>query len=98
MTTNVEPAVGDKRSRDEDSYDDANIPPSTRFTPANNTPTPPNNFIMQSNGAVDVAMNGPGINDALYLGDLQWVRIRLNSVACLACCNIHQSLLPVDNR
>lgn len=96
MTTAPEAAVGEKRPREDESSDQ---PPATRQTPANNVPTPQNAAMNQMNGnfnmpigmagmagqmGMDMAGNGmPGFQDALYIGDLQWVRVFCRLVYCI---------------
>jgi len=92
MTSTVEPVAGDKRPREDDTPED--IAPSIAQSPQLSTPQSPikpdvdskmnghsaGNGGQTTNGT-DVTMAG---HDALYVGDLQWVRLfrRLVSWAC----------------
>lgn len=88
LTTPVEPQTGDKRNREEGVSDEGPLPPPASRSNNNfgNNPATfqqqqqsmlPANFMqsmmgqqMQNNGDQSMAAN-----DALYIGDLQWVRL-----------------------
>lgn len=67
-TSNVEPATGDKRQREDDHGPTPH--PSSRSN--SNGQTMGNGAFVQ--GTAGMAMMQPGGYDALYIGDLQWVR------------------------
>lgn len=81
VNLSTEPMVGDKRPREDDSNDpDVGAPPATRHAYPGNAQSPASgpmngNYNNQSMGGMAGQMNGgggAGINDALYIGDLQW--------------------------
>lgn len=70
MLTGVDPMTGDKRAREEDTMDTR---PATRGMPASND----GGQHAMPNGAMGMAAVDMGMQeamDALYIGDLQWVR------------------------
>lgn len=69
-TSDVEPTTGDKRQREDDHG--PNPHPSSRSS--SNGQAMGNGAFMQ--GSTGMAMMQPGVTgyDALYIGDLQWVR------------------------
>lgn len=85
LTTKNEPAVGEKRSRDDDEQHDIRSPSLEHASRPNPATQPPHNEAYNSNGMgpgmlqqnmmLGHDMSGMDGNDALYIGDLQWVRL-----------------------
>ncbi|RXW25518.1 hypothetical protein EST38_g367 [Candolleomyces aberdarensis] len=73
MTSNVEPATGDKRPR-EDDYEQhhRNGPPASRPQSTNNSSNANSNFSNQNMMDTSSSGGGGGFHDSLYIGDLQW--------------------------
>lgn len=105
MISSVEPAVGDKRPREDDGLDRASNPPPANRTSAtaHMQSIPGHNgastqmSISNSNYNASTAVNqtmggggsqqmmngvGGGMYDALYIGDLQWVRLSCRLASC----------------
>lgn len=79
--------VGEKRPREDDPNDpDVGAPPATRHAnPGHTQPSGANHTAM---GGISGHLNGSGgsgINDALYIGDLQWVCLSCRLVFCCHC-------------
>ncbi|KAJ8516572.1 hypothetical protein ONZ45_g6124 [Pleurotus djamor] len=77
VTSSTEPAVGDKRARDDDSSDQRSTqPPAARTNEANNMnaqSNPANQHLFNGNAMAMAMMQSSGAEyDALYIGDLQW--------------------------
>jgi hypothetical protein len=85
VTTNVEPVAGDKRPREDDGFDDKSpiAPQIPRITQTMGQSSEPDVKLNghstgivapsgQMNNGEDAQMAG---QDALYIGDLQWVRL-----------------------
>jgi hypothetical protein len=85
MTSAVEPAVGDKRPREDDSMDYIpNLPPASRASSQNASGQGYNTIINNSATTATNGQSGSMVLDALYIGDLQWVRTVLSfSVMCI---------------
>lgn len=89
LTSNVEPSIGDKRPREDDSEQHhANQPPASRSPQSSGSSGNGASYapmmVMQTGGG-----SGQGY-DALYLGDLQWVRSFL--VVKRSLCITHERL------
>lgn len=69
-TTQVEPTTGDKRRRD-DQDTKPQPPPSSRASSGSGNQNAMNGSYMQPQQMSN--SQGPGMNDSLYIGDLQWV-------------------------
>lgn len=79
VKTEVEPAVGEKRQREEDDQDTRAS--SRQMTSKPSTPMDTTaNFVPANNG---MAVSSPD-TDALYIGDLQWVSLLVLPVAYIA--------------
>ena len=93
VTTGHDPVAGEKRPREDDPQDEKQSTreppkPAAQVQPQNqainvvqtSTPNYGNNIpvSIQSNG-----MSGSGNQDALYVGDLQWVRLSSLVPSCL---------------
>ncbi|KAF9048510.1 hypothetical protein BJ165DRAFT_1024611 [Panaeolus papilionaceus] len=68
-TTQVEPTTGDKRRRD-DQDTKPQPPPSSRASSGSGNQNAMNGSYMQPQQMSN--SQGPGMNDSLYIGDLQW--------------------------
>lgn len=102
MISSVEPAVGDKRPREDDALDRApnNAPVAPRSgadmalqeqqqnaVPVQQVPAAQMGMVMNAMqgmvaGGQQQMMNGGAGYDALYIGDLQWVRLSCRLASC----------------
>lgn len=98
ITSTVEPSTGDKRPREDDTEQQANQAPASRSPQGAGSGSGNSNGAYSGNPMVGVQMGNPGGQgyDALYIGDLQWVRgvvslsipsLRLGSLFCIVLCS-----------
>lgn len=89
VTSAVEPSAGDKRPREDDEDQEEIQAPGMRASSVQSQQHHGQNLASHVNGNYGTGgqMNGGGAeNDALYIGDLQWVRLSRCLVrhACLS--------------